>query len=264
MVKATVLVVGSNATRIEIRGGGTRPTGQYLNELVVPAMALIDAGYDIAFATPDGSKPWIDPVSDQVRHFGNDDAAHERGRDFFDTHPAMNRISTLRAAIDAGLDTYAGVFAPGGQAPVVDLMQDADLGEILRHCHEAGKPTALLCHAPIASIAAMRHAREFRAALILGDALRAAELAGGWPYAGYRMTVCPESDARPIEDNVRPGELYFDMSDALRLAGATISARSDCRPYVIEDREVITGENPRSDHALAAALIAALDRARAA
>eukprot|EP01034_Spumella_vulgaris_P006539 gene6539-biopygen5752 len=42
-----VLVVGSNASRIEIQGGGTGPTGQYLNELVVPVMALIDAGYDI-------------------------------------------------------------------------------------------------------------------------------------------------------------------------------------------------------------------------
>ena len=39
MSKGKVLIVGSNATRIEIQGGGTGPTGQYLNETVVPAMA---------------------------------------------------------------------------------------------------------------------------------------------------------------------------------------------------------------------------------
>jgi hypothetical protein len=35
-------VIGSNATRIEAQGGSTGPTGNYLNETVVPAMALIE------------------------------------------------------------------------------------------------------------------------------------------------------------------------------------------------------------------------------
>jgi hypothetical protein len=44
MNKGKVLVIGSNATRIEVQGGGTGPTGQYLNETVIPAMAVLDAG----------------------------------------------------------------------------------------------------------------------------------------------------------------------------------------------------------------------------
>ncbi len=150
MSKGKVVVAGSNATRIEIQGGGTGPTGQYLNETVVPAMALVEEGYDVVLATPDGSKPHIDPVSDVAQHFGGDQAAYKRGRAFFDTHPAMVNVRTLRSIVDEGLDNYAGVFVPGGQAPIVDLMQDPDLGEILRHFHERGKPTALLCHGPIA------------------------------------------------------------------------------------------------------------------
>ena len=55
MGKGKVLVVGSNATRIEIQDGGTGPTGQYLNETVVPVMALVDEGYEIVLATPDGT-----------------------------------------------------------------------------------------------------------------------------------------------------------------------------------------------------------------
>ena len=260
MAKAIVLVVGSNATRIEIQGGGTGPTGQYLNELVVPVMALLDAGYDIVFATPNGTKPFIDPVSDQVQHFDNDPAAHRRARDFFDHHPAMNDVITLRAVLDGSLDKYAAFFTPGGQAPVVDLMQDAELGEILRHFHAAQKPTAYLCHGPMASVAAMPKAREFRAALIAGEPLRAAELAADWQYAGYRMTVYSASEEKPIEDNILHGKLYFNMPDALMIAGAEVSTGPDFQPNVIEDREVITGENPRSDHPIAAALIAALKR----
>ena len=45
MSKGRVLVTGSNATRIEVQGSGWGPTGNYLNETVVPIMALISAGY---------------------------------------------------------------------------------------------------------------------------------------------------------------------------------------------------------------------------
>ena len=75
----------------------------------------------------------------------------------------MNQVQTLRSVIEKGLDGYAGLFVPGGHAPAVDLMQDADMGAVLHHFHKAGKPTALLCHAPVATAAAMPHAREFRA-----------------------------------------------------------------------------------------------------
>ena len=63
MAKGKVLVIGSNATRIEVQGGGAGPTGNYLNETVVPVMALIKAGYAVVLATPNGNKPHIDEAS---------------------------------------------------------------------------------------------------------------------------------------------------------------------------------------------------------
>ena len=73
MTKRTVLVVGSNATRIELQNGGSAAIGRYLNETVVPVMALIEAGYSIVLATPDGTKPHIDRVSDAAQRFGGDE-----------------------------------------------------------------------------------------------------------------------------------------------------------------------------------------------
>jgi len=260
MAKSTVIVIGSNATRIEVQGGGTGPTGQYLNETVVPAMALVDAGYDVVLATPNGTKPHIDEASDSAQHFGGDEAAYKRAWAFFNDHPSMNQGRTLRSVIDEGLEKYAAVFVPGGQAPAVDLMQDAELGKILRHFHDQKKPTAFLCHGPIASVAAMPNARQFRAALIAGDTAKASELAKGWPYAGYKMTVFDASEEKVIEDKILHAKLYFNMPEALRAAGADVSNGPDFEPYVIEDREVITGQNPRSDKPIAAKLIDALRR----
>jgi putative intracellular protease/amidase len=265
MSKGKVVILGSNGTRIEVQGGGTGATGQYLNETVVPAMALVNAGYEVVLATPNGKKPHIDEASDSAQHFEGDEAAYRRAKAFFADDPSMNQGRTLRSVIDEGLENYAGVFVPGGQAPVVDLMQDPEVGEILRHFHAKGKPTALLCHGPIATTAAMPRAREFRAALIAGDRAKAAELAKGWQYAGYRMTVFSGTEEKVIEDQILHAKLFFNMPDALRTAGADVSVSAvDFEPYVVVDRELITGQNPRSDHPIAAKLIEALGRKAAA
>ena len=135
----------------------------------------------------------------------------------------------------------------------------------LRHFHERGKPTALLCHGPIAIVSAMPHAREFRSALIAGDPAKASAWAEGWQYAGYKMTVFSATEEKVIEDNLLHAKLYFNMPDALRTAGGEVSVTVvDFDPYVVEDRELITGQNPRSDHPIAAKLVAALDRFTAA
>ena len=173
----------------------------------------------------------------------------------------MNQVRPLASVIDAGLDGYAGLFVPGGHAPAVDLMQDANLGVILRHFHTTGRPTALLCHGPVATAAAMPRAREFRAALIAGNTAAASECAQGWIYAGYRMTVFSVSEERAAEDQLLHGTLRFTMPDALALARAMVSTDAeDSTPNVVVDRELITGQNPSSDHLIAAKLVEALER----
>ncbi|MGF7156066.1 type 1 glutamine amidotransferase domain-containing protein [Novosphingobium gossypii] len=258
MTNTKVLFLGSNATRIELRGGGSATIGQYLNETVVPAMALIEAGYDVVLATPNGTKPHIDEASDTAQHFGGDQVAYERARHFFAQHPAMNEVRTLASVIEQGLDEFAGVFVPGGHAPAVDLMQDRDAGAILRHFHAAAKPTGLLCHGPVAIVAAMANPAAYRAALIEGEDAKAADLAKDWIYGGYRMTVFSASEEK-IAEHLLKGELYFDMPKALRLAGGEVSAApEDFAANVVVDRELITGQNPASDHAVAKAMIEAL------
>ena len=260
MTKGTVLVIGSNATRLELQGSDWAHIGQYLNETAVPVMALIDAGYGIVLATPNGTKPHIDEASDSAQHFGGDEVAHARAKSFYADHPSMNEVRSLASVIRDGLDDYVGVFVPGGHAPAVDLMQDADMGVILRHFHGIEKPTALLCHAPVALIATAPKAREFRAALIAEDMVKAAEAAKGCIYAGYRATVFSSAEERAAEQNLLHGKLHFHMPEALQLAGLEVTTNPvDLAPNLIVDRELITGQNPGSDHLIAAKLIQALD-----
>jgi len=264
MSNGKIVIVGSNATQIETQGGGWGPTGNYLNETVVPAMAFLAAGYEVVLATPNGTKPRIDAASDSAAHFGGDEAAYQSAKTFWNENPAMNPARSLRSVIEEGLDNYAAVFVPGGQAPVVDLMQHPEMGQVLRHFHERAKPTALLCHGPIVLASAMTHAREFRSALIAGDDAKAKEWAKDWPYAGYEMTVFSATEEKWVEDEILHAKVYFNMPQALGDAGGEVTVtKVDFVPHVIIDRELITGQNPRSDHQIAAALIDALERSAA-
>jgi len=258
MSKGTILVIGSNGTQLEAKGGGTITIGQFLNETAVPLMALVDAGYDFVLATPTGEKPHMDKDSDALIYFAQDDAARTRARNFFNNDPAMNDVRTIRSIIDAGLERFAGVFFPGGHAPIVDVMQDPDAGEVLRYFHSVSKPTAAICHGPISILAALPKAREFRAALIDGDKVKAHALAGGWQYTGYRMTVFSRSEEEYAEDNVFHKKLIFNMPDALEAAGAEVINADNFTSFVVVDRELITAQNPMSDHELAAKFISAL------
>jgi putative intracellular protease/amidase len=258
--KGKVLIAGSSAMTLELKGGKQTPVGYYLNELAIPGQALVDAGYELVLATPSGEPPVVDAHSVDASHFGGSEEALQQALKFTKEHPAMVAPRPLRMVIDEGLDSYDGFFTPGGHPPMVDLMQDPDLGEILRHFHDKAKPTALLCHGPIAVAAAMPNARAFRAAMIDGDIAAAKKAAAGWQYAGYRMTIFSNDEERSVEQGVLHAEMPFYVVDALEIAGGLVETGGMFQPKVIGDRELITGQNPPSDHMIAARLVAALDR----
>jgi putative intracellular protease/amidase len=156
------------------------------------------------------------------------------------------------------------IFVPGGHPPMVDLMDNPDLGEILRYFHANDKLTTLLCHGPVAIAAALPKAKEFRSALSRGDEEQARKLAEGWQYAGYRMTVFSNDEEHWVEDTYMEGrKVPFYVNDALRIAGGKveISDKGIFQAHAVQDRELITGQNPFSDHAFTAIFLKALDRA---
>jgi putative intracellular protease/amidase len=261
--KGTILVIGSDADSITLKDGKKEHAGYYLNEMVIPTRTVLDAGYEMVLATPSGKKPIMDPQSAVASYFGDSDEALQKALEFVANYPAMQNPLSFRAAINLGLDKYVAVYVPGGHPPMVDLMDNADLGEILRYFHEENKLTVLLCHGPVAITAALPKAKEFRAALVRGDEEGAKKLAVGWQYAGYRMTIFSNDEEHWVEDTYMEGrKVPFYVNDALRIAGGKveISDQGIFTSHAVQDRELITGQNPPSDQALASLFLTALER----
>jgi putative intracellular protease/amidase len=262
--KGTILVIGSNADSITLKNGDKEHAGYYLNEMVIPTQAVLDAGYEMVLATPNGKKPVMDPQSAVASYFGDNDGELQKALAFVASYPAMQTPLSFRSAIDQGLDKYIAVYVPGGHPPMVDLMDNTDLGEILNYFHNESKLTVLLCHGPIAITAALPKAKEFRAAMVRGDEAQARKLAAGWIYAGYRMTIFSNDEEHWVEDTYMGGrKVPFYVNDALRIAGGKVevSDQGIFKSHAVQDRELITGQNPPSDEALAALFLQALDRA---
>jgi len=97
------------------------------------------------------------------------------------------------------------------------------------------------------------------AALSAGDAAGAHAKAQGWIYSGYKMTIFSTAEEQQREPLEIGGKVLFYPDFALRTAGADVSVAAPWQSYVLQDREVISGQNPFSDEALLKLLLPALD-----
>lgn len=255
-----ILIVCSSADTLLLKDQQKISTGYYLDELAVVAQYFIKAGYLIVIATPNGKKPIMDDRSNNVSFFGGDETEYKAAVKFVVSHPSMQGPHTLKE-VAAHTKDYVALYVPGGHAPMTDLMDDPDLGKILRDFHLKNKITAFLCHGTAAAISALSSAREYRKELAEGKVTTASPFSKDWPYAGYRMTVF-SNEEESVAESEMPAKLPFYAADALAGAGGLVENALPWQPFVIKDRELITGQNPASDRELAVAVVKALEERR--
>lgn len=254
--KSKVLVVVSSSDRLELRDGKAYKTGYFLNELATPLRAIVDAGYTPVFANPNGDTPAMDPNSNNKMFFGGDDAKRTADLDYLRTFKDLQHPVKLADVAKQGADGYAGIFIPGGHAPMQDLAVDKNLGKVLTAFHEKALPTGIICHGPIALISAVSDPKSFLKAVEQNDTQTTAKLAKDWPYAGYNMTVFASSEERQVEGAVQlGGSIRFYAADALNDAGGNVATTTPWKSYVVSDKELITGQQPFSDHEFADAFV---------
>ncbi|WP_422102396.1 type 1 glutamine amidotransferase domain-containing protein [Vreelandella sp.] len=207
-------------------------TGFWLEEFAAPYYVFKDAGAVVTLASPKGGQPPLDPKSDaedsqtdETRRFKQDDAAQA---ELANTH----LLSEMKA------DDYDAVFYPGGHGPMWDLVDDQDSIKLIETFIAQGKPVASVCHAPIVLINAKDSNGE--------------PLVKGRQVTGFTNG---EEDAVGLTDVVP-----HLVEDALQKCGGIYSKADIFTPYVREDGQLITGQNPPSSAPTAEALMGWLTR----
>jgi putative intracellular protease/amidase len=226
---ATILFVMTGSDHWTLADGTAHPSGYWAEEVVAPYQAFSEAGHEIVVATPGGVVPTVDQGSLAPEFNGGKDGAGE-------VAAALTAMDELRRPIsieDVDLDAYAAVFYPGGHGPMEDLAVSPVSGALLVRTLESGKPLGVVCHAPAALLAAT------------GDD-------GANPFAGYRLTgfTNTEEAQAGFADKAK-----WLLQDRLVEMGADFQEGAPWAPYVIVDRNLVTGQNPASAAPLAAELL---------
>ncbi|WP_353158710.1 type 1 glutamine amidotransferase domain-containing protein [Myroides odoratus] len=241
--KAKILVYISSATKVPHKEGGSHEVGVFLGELVEPLMPLYEAGHQIDFISPDGKTCTIDKASFKLIYWGFSKKRLKRAKLFLDilNKKGMAQPRKISDIVDDPklLNSYDVLFIPGGQAPMTDIIHtnwmksdeyNKYTGELLLHFHLNKKITATICHA--------------------GAALASApNVYGQWIYSGYSMTCVSMLAERLIEDMP-----FFNsgghMPDypvlMLKRKGGHVKNVLLGKVLVIEDRELITAQDPTS------------------
>lgn len=225
-----VLFVVSAADRWTLKDGTAHPSGFWGEELAMPHKIFTEAGWEITIATPGGKAPTLDKVS-MSRTAGRPARLREVAQYL---EAIQLELNTPKALDQVDPDEFDLVFCPGGHGPMEDLAYDPVSGALLTCVLHSGKPLALLCHAPAATLAAKNED-------------------GSWPFRGYRMTGLSNTEEK-LNSFGRKAPWFLE--DRLKENGAIYSkARLPLLPYVVNDRNLYTGQNPSSSERLAKHLV---------
>lgn len=199
-------------------GNTGKKTGFWLEEFAAPYYIFRDAGASITLASPKGGQPPLDPKSDDPSAQTADTLRFKQ-----DAGAQQSLAKTVKlSSVSAG--DFDAVFYPGGHGPLWDLAEDKLSIALIESFYAAGKPVALVCHAP--------------------GVLRHVKAKDGSPLVkAKRVTGFSDSE----EDAVQLSKIVpFLVEDELKRLGGVYSKGADWSSFVLTDGNLITGQNPTS------------------
>lgn len=221
-----ILFVMSAADTIELNNGQKlRQTGVFLNEFYLAYKSVIDAGYTVDFATPNGIVATLDEESINDKYWKENLALKDEALSFIKTDTMFNNPKTLEEAIHVK-SNYIGLVIPGGQGLMVDLMIDKNIPILLKYFAKENKPVGLICHAPSLILTMPKDEN---------------------PYVGFKVNSVSPLEEFVIECFIMKGKpKKRKIAKSLRKAGLKYRWGLPKSNFAIRDRNLVTSQNPFS------------------
>jgi putative intracellular protease/amidase len=215
------------------------PVGFWWAELVHPYWELTEHGYEVDIYSPDGGALVADAWSDPRDESGY--SAHDilsLGFIASPKHAALVEQSRPLAELDPA--AYDAVFLVGGQAPMVTFVDESRVHELVRRFYEAGKVTAIVCHATSVLLK-----------VTLSDGTL---LVAGKTWTGFADSEEDFADEF-VGQRIQPFRIEQEAS---RLEGTNFVVNGRFKPFAVRDGLLITGQQQYSGSAAAKLLIEGL------
>ena len=233
-----VLLIAANPSVSTTTGW---PIGFWWAELTHPYWAFTEAGYEVEIRSPSGGTLRADGYSDPEDPSGY--SAHDIVSLGFKKAPrCMALVENTRSIDDVDVAGYDAIFVSGGQSPMYTFRGNQKLARLVAGFYEAGKITALVCHATCVLL-------ETR--LGNGDLL-----VKGRTWTGFANSEEQFAD-NFVGKRIQP---FWIEDEARKLGDTNFIVDQQFREFAVRDGLLVTGQQQFSGAAAARLVIEALGR----
>lgn len=216
-------------TSVEKYPSMNRATGLWLGEAVHFVKKMEDAGYQVDYVSPQGGYTPIDPHS--LAMADDTDWAWYQKKTF------MNRLGSTLNPSQVNPDDYAAIYFAGGHGVIWDFPDNEALQAISRKIYENGGYVSSVCH----GAAGLLNIR-----LSDGTLLVQGKKVTGFSNEEERLTGLDR-------------DVPFLTETELTSRGAVYQkAAKPWAVFAVEDKRLVSGQNPASGGAVAELLLKAL------
>jgi putative intracellular protease/amidase len=231
-----VVIVASNPAVSQQTGW---PIGFWWAELSHPYWELTGRGYRVDVASPDGGKLEADQWSDP-RHESLYSADDLLSLGFINSPEHVALVERSKPLADVALDDYDAVLFVGGQGPMYTFFEDERVHGLLASFYEAGKVTAVICHATCVLLK-----------IRLSD--------GSLLVDGKTWTGFANSEEQVADDAVgRRIQPFWIEDEARKLERSNFVVHGSFKAHAVRDGNLITGQQQYSAPAASRLMIEAL------
>lgn len=211
MKKALIVVTNHNQ-----KGSTGKPTGWYLSEVTHVYYPLVEAGFQIDFASPEGGLAPLDP--------GSRDLTDPENKKFVEDRGLMVRMSSTLALQKVEPRQYQVIHFAGGHGTMWDFHTSHALNRVAVEIYENGGILSAVCHGPAALVN-----------LKLNN--------GKYLVQGKKVSAFTNAEEREVGlEKVVP----FLLQSKLEERGAVFEAGQNWQDQTSTSERLVTGQNPQS------------------
>lgn len=205
-------------------------TGLWLGELTHFLDAVEKAGFRCDIASPKGGYVPIDPESLVLQELGHAVGLGGQVHKRYEDRAFMDRLKDTMKVADADVRKYDAIYLTGGHGVCFDFPRG--LAEVVAKFWEAGKVVSAVCHGPAG--------------------LLEVKVGGGHLVKGKNLTGFSWAEEGLAK---REKAVPYDLEEELTKRGAKYGKGTlPFVSHVVEDGNLITGQNPASAAAVGEAV----------
>jgi len=216
-------------TSTDKTGTGKHPAGYEFSEVADPYLEFTNKGYSVDFASMLGGDP----------PFVGYDSSQKSSKEFKESN-SFKRLNFSHKLSDVDVRAYDAIFFPGGLGLMTDMVDNPLVKKIIKEVYENEIVIGAVCHGPSALLN-----------VILSDGTNLLE--------GRKINSFTKAEEE--EDKHTLGDVIpFMLDEELIKQGAIFSHTTPFESYVVNDKNLVTGQNPASASSVAIEMIKLIDK----